>query len=92
MQYSLPMPRGGKHAVNPILVEDQRVPQNRPSKMALRKVDALSPDYDSLSSPFAMNDVYSRAASLGIRPNRSKNQKKNPNEWSIRTGNRKRHK
>lgn len=89
-RYSLPLPKGGKHAVNPILCEDQPIPHNRPSKMALKKIDALSPDFDALSSPFALNDIYSRAAHLGIRSNKSASQKKNPNEWSIRTGSKKR--
>jgi len=88
-RYSLPMPRGGKHSVNPVLVEDQPIPDNRPPKMALQKIDVLSEDYTALSSPFVVNDLYSRAAYLGIRANKSKNQKKNPNEWSKRTGNRK---
>lgn len=88
-RYSLPMPKGGKHAENPVLCEDQRIPHNRPAKMALQKIDALSPDYEVLCSPFAVNDVYSRAASLGIRSDKSRNPKKNPNEWSKRTGNRK---
>lgn len=86
------MPKGGKHAVNPVLVEDQPIPHNRPAKIALQKYDVLSPDYEALSSPFTVNDIYSRAASLGIRSNKSRNQKKNPNEWSTRSGNKKRHK
>ena len=88
-RYSLPMPKGGKHAVNPVLCEDQPIPHNRPAKMALQKIDVFSPDYEALSSPFAVNDVYSRAASLGIRSNKSKSQKKNMNDWSKRTGNKK---
>lgn len=91
-RHSLPMPQGGKHSMNPILVEDQPVPHNRPPKMSLQKTDIFSPDYEVLSSPFAINDVYSRAASLGIKCNKTKNQKKNPNEWSKRTGNKKRNK
>ncbi|XP_035210207.1 RNA-binding protein NOB1-like [Stegodyphus dumicola] len=89
-RYSLPMPKGGKHAVNPVLCEDQPIPQNKPPKSALQKIDALSPDYEILPSPFAKNDVYSRAALLGIRTNKSGKTKRNPNEWSKRTGNRKR--
>ncbi|OTF78442.1 RNA-binding protein NOB1-like protein, partial [Euroglyphus maynei] len=36
-KYSLPMPRGGKHANNPILCEDQRIPQQRKSKTAVEE-------------------------------------------------------
>ncbi|XP_054707464.1 RNA-binding protein NOB1-like [Uloborus diversus] len=86
-KYSLPTPKGGKHAVNPILCEDQPIPHNRPTKMATQKIDVLSPDYEARSSPFAVNDVYSRAASLGIRSNKSRHHRRNPNEWSKRTGN-----
>ncbi|XP_067144807.1 RNA-binding protein NOB1 [Centruroides vittatus] len=66
-RYSLPMPKGGKHADNPLLFEDQPIPQNRPSHLARKKVDVFDPDYIANSSPFAINDVYSRAANLGIR-------------------------
>lgn len=75
-RYPLPMPKGGKHTNNPILVSDQPVPQNRPSKMGILKTDALNEDYIAGLSPFAMNDVYSRAANLGIHGRRrtSRNQ------------------
>merc|ERR1719233_1313303 len=36
-KFSLPAPKGGKHAVNPKLVEDQREAQQRLSKKALKK-------------------------------------------------------
>lgn len=85
-KYSLPQPRGGKHAENPVLCEDQPVPQNRPSKSALAKVDMFSPDYETRSSPFAMNDVYSRAAQLGIRKANISVSKRNPNEPVRRVG------
>lgn len=64
------MPKGGKHSNNPILSEDQPRPQNLPSKKALIRTNALDPDYVAQSSPFATRDVYSRAAQLGIKPNR----------------------
>jgi hypothetical protein len=66
------MPRGGKHANNPILSEDQPRPQNLPSKKSLIKNNPLDPDYTCLSSPFATKDVYSRASALGIKPNSSR--------------------
>ena len=39
------MPKGGKHANNPILVEDQREAQKRASKLGRTKTNALDPDY-----------------------------------------------
>lgn len=44
-QFPLPAPRGGKHSNNPILSEDQRVPQQRPTRLAMKKTNALEPDY-----------------------------------------------
>ncbi|KAK9882484.1 hypothetical protein WA026_021825 [Henosepilachna vigintioctopunctata] len=66
---SLPRIKGGKHPNNPILVEDQPMPDNRPSKLARIKNDPLSEDYIAGFSPFITRDVYSRSAMLGIRPN-----------------------
>ena len=37
-KYSLPAPRGGKHAWNPRLTEDQREPQQRLSKRSMQQV------------------------------------------------------
>jgi len=42
---SIPMPRGGKHAVNPILFEDQRIPKQMPTRVARTKTDALDENY-----------------------------------------------
>merc|ERR1719334_2409229 len=68
---TLPPPRGGKHSTDPIVFEDQRVPHNRPSKMASKStVDALDVDFVARDSPFATNDVTSRAALMGINHNR----------------------
>ena len=64
---SIPLPRGGKHANNPILVEDQRVPQNRLPRKALAKTDVWAENYECEVSPFAPTDVDSRAFRLGIR-------------------------
>ncbi|XP_002413180.2 RNA-binding protein NOB1 [Ixodes scapularis] len=86
-RFSLPTPKGGKHAKNPILCEDQPVPQNRLSKMALSKVDALDPDYLSRNSPFKVNDVYSRSANLNVRLDHLGS--RNPNQVKRNTGNHK---
>ncbi|KAM3918160.1 RNA-binding protein NOB1 isoform 1-T1 [Leptodactylus fuscus] len=67
MRYSLPAPQGGKHASNPHLVCDQQFPQQRLSKKARSKTDVFNPDYIAGASPFAENDIYSRAANLNIR-------------------------
>ncbi|XP_041078313.1 RNA-binding protein NOB1-like [Polyodon spathula] len=67
MRYSLPKPQGGKHANNPHLVEDQHFPQQRLSRKARQKTNVFDPDYTAGGSPFAENDIYSRAANLNIR-------------------------
>ncbi len=60
----LPAPKGGKYACNPILFEDQRLPQQRISKKAMQKTNALDDDYIANYSPFVMRDVDSRSALL----------------------------
>ncbi|XP_006006820.1 RNA-binding protein NOB1 isoform X2 [Latimeria chalumnae] len=67
LRYSLPAPKGGKHANNPHLVEDQRFPQQRLSKKARQKTNVFDPDYIAGVSPFAENDTYSRSANLNVR-------------------------
>ncbi|KAL3243932.1 hypothetical protein MRX96_019518 [Rhipicephalus microplus] len=86
-RYSLPMPKGGKHSTDPILCEDQPVPQNRLSKMAMSRVDVLDADYLSRNSPFKINDVYSRSAHLNMRANSQGS--RNPNQVKRNTGNHK---
>ena len=81
------MPKGGKHASNPILVEDQREAQQRASKASRIKYNAMDPDYITHNSPFAPIDTQSRAAQLGIRGNFRKRQ--NPNEMRKKHGRRK---
>ena len=80
-QYSIPMPKGGKHVTNPVLCEDQREAHQRMNKSSKVKYDILDEDYDALNSPFAPIDVSSRSAQLGIR-NHKHNYKnrRNPNE------------
>lgn len=81
-KFSLPRFKGGKHANNPIMCEDQRVPQQRPSRMALTKTNPLDPDYIAGMSPFVMRDVNSRAAILGVQPGAEIKywMRKNPNQ------------
>ncbi|KAK6725730.1 hypothetical protein RB195_004196 [Necator americanus] len=72
LKHSLGAPKGGKHAVNEKLFEDQRMPQNRMAKV---RVDPFG------ESPFAIHDVTSRSAMLGIRKlNNKQKQRRNPNE------------
>ncbi|XP_067651419.1 RNA-binding protein NOB1-like [Haliotis asinina] len=66
LKFSLPTPKGGKHANNPILVADQPFPHQRPTKKSLKSMDVFDPDFMALESPFCRNDVTSRAAQLGI--------------------------
>lgn len=76
------MPKGGKHAANPKLVEDMPAPQNRISNKARAKMNVFDPDYVANSSPFAINDVTSRAAQLGIRSHKGEShywERRNPN-------------
>jgi len=81
-RFSLPAPQGGKYALNPVLVEDQRVPQQRLTKLARQKNNPLDPDYIAGFSPFTMRDVSSRSVVLGLhRKHEFKHwMKKNPNE------------
>lgn len=80
-KYSLPKPQGGKHAINPRLVEDQPRPHQRPSRLAKTKTNALDPDYTVGLSPFAIKDVYSKSAMLGFKGSAQKQwMKRNPNE------------
>lgn len=44
-KYSLPKIKGGKHPNNPILVDDQPMPDNRPSRLARTKNNPLDDDY-----------------------------------------------
>ncbi|NWY90502.1 NOB1 protein, partial [Loxia curvirostra] len=67
LRYPLPAPQGGKHANNPHLVEDQCFPQQRLSRKARQKTNVFDPDYVAGASPFAENDVHSRAAHLQLR-------------------------
>ncbi|GFT30202.1 RNA-binding protein NOB1 [Nephila pilipes] len=89
LRYCMPLPKGGKHSMNPIVCEDQPIPQNRPGKKALQKINALDEDYVAQSSPFTYNDLTSRAFKKGIRPNKTHQIKGNPNASTKRTGNKK---
>ncbi|XP_075979511.1 RNA-binding protein NOB1 [Anticarsia gemmatalis] len=69
-KFSLPTPRGGQHFQYPILTEDQHIHKRFATKMARGKTNALDPDYTAGFSPFAMRDVNSKSAVLGVRANK----------------------
>lgn len=81
-RFPLPMPKGGKHTNNPILCEDQPMPEQRPSRLARIKNNPLEDDYIAGYSPFVMRDINSKSAMLGIRPDGTVKywMKRNPNE------------
>lgn len=99
-RYSLPTPKGGKHSTDPILFEDQRIPQHRVSKLTVSEKKILNcdsilsdPGYIVRDNPFAVKDVYSKASRF------TRNQKivqfqakKNPNQVPHATGNKKKSK
>ncbi|XP_042207077.1 RNA-binding protein NOB1-like isoform X2 [Homarus americanus] len=93
MKYSLPTPKGGKHGRNPILVEDQREAKRFSSKMSRKKINPLHEDFDPHHIPFAVHDVYSRAAQLGYIAGKNHYhhywEKRNPNEPKRTTGKKK---
>lgn len=82
LQYKLPLPKGGKHAVNPRLVADQPEAQNRIGNRSRAKMNVFDPDYVANSSPFSLTDVTSKAAQLGIR-----SQKGHTHNWERRNPN-----
>ncbi|XP_040569740.1 RNA-binding protein NOB1 isoform X1 [Lepeophtheirus salmonis] len=95
-KFSLPKPVGGKYAINPLLAEDQNLPQQRQTRLARQKTDALSDDYLAGSSPFILRDVNSKSAIVGTPGVGIMNNfywmKKNPNEVGRGTGNRRKKK
>ncbi|XP_059617370.1 RNA-binding protein NOB1, partial [Phlebotomus argentipes] len=64
---SVPLPRGGKHSRNLLLVEDQPMPHQMPSRVARTKTDAMHEDYTAGFSPFVARDVNSKSAMLRNR-------------------------
>jgi len=92
-KFSLPKPAGGKHAVNPILCEDQQFAQQRKTKMARAKNDPMNPDYICGNTPFMKNDVTSVSAMMGVdKTSKQYWLRKNPNAVGKNTGNRKKKK
>jgi len=96
-KFSLPAPKGGKHGVNPRLVEDQREAHQRLSKKALMASNPPAEDFVEGNSPFYVKDVTSKSAMLGLHGHGKGNAevpgqywaRKNPNSSRKCTGNRK---
>lgn len=94
-RFSLPAPKGGKHGVNPRLMEDQPESQQRLSKKAILKNNPMDPDYIAGNAPFLTKDVTSKSAMLGLKgsalgqakPSGVYWTKKNPNSGTKNTGN-----
>ena len=82
----MPHFKGGKHSNNPIICEDQPMPQQKPSRLSRTKNNPLNDDYVAGYSPFVMRDVTSKSAMLGIRPHIEMKHwmKRNPNDKSRR--------
>ncbi|MFH4976134.1 hypothetical protein AB6A40_002843 [Gnathostoma spinigerum] len=70
LKFSLPAPKGGKHAIQPRLFEDQPMPQNRLARCHQDPLD---------DSPFVMHDITSRSAALGLRSMMNRTSRPNPN-------------
>ncbi|ROT79903.1 hypothetical protein C7M84_001381 [Penaeus vannamei] len=60
----LPMPKEANTRY-PILAADQKEAKKHASKLSYKKINPLHVDFDTLNSPFAVRDVYSRASQLG---------------------------
>jgi len=99
-RFSLPAPKGGKHSVNPRLVEDQREAQQRLSKKALLATNPTQDEFVPGNSPFYIKDVTSKSAMLGLQGQGKGNaavpglywDRKNPNAVKKNTGNRRKKK
>ena len=79
LQYSLPLPKGGRHADNPITAPDQRVTY-KDRRRRMNKVNPLDPDYVARHSPFTMKDVTSRGAQIAFAKGGRGGRRKNPNQ------------
>ncbi|XP_022084009.1 RNA-binding protein NOB1-like [Acanthaster planci] len=91
LKYPLPLPKGGKHADNPVLVEDQPIPQNRLSRKAQMKTDVFNTDYIAGNSPFALKDTTSKSVQLGVRNfvSSAAHHRRNPNQVRSKKGRKK---
>lgn len=78
LRYSLPQPKGGRHAHNPVLAPDQKITY-KAKRSRQPNVNPLHPDYIAQSSPFAMKDVTSRGAQVLFHEKGRVGGRQNPN-------------
>jgi len=89
-KFSLPTQQGGRYSVNPLLTADQRIPQQKRTALAYAKTNAMADDYIAGHETFALNDVNSKSAMLGMGQGQGKHwARRNPNAVGRKTGNRK---
>ena len=94
-KYSLPAPKGGKHAWNPRITEDMPEPQQRLSNKARQRNNPMGEDYLASNSPFVTRDTTSKSAMLGLAGSNKGNampagfywNQRNPNAVRKNTGN-----
>jgi len=86
-KFPLPAPRGGKHAQNPRLFEDQPMPQQRIKKKAMQKNNPMDSDWIAGNSPFTIKDVTSRSAMLGLRDQGNRQTHVTGNYWDQKNPN-----
>ena len=72
------------------MTADQRIPQQKRTALANVKTNAMGDDYVAGNGPFAMHDVNSRSAMLGMGQTQGNHwARRNPNAVGRKTGNRK---
>ena len=76
-QYSIPLPKPGRHANNEILAEDQKQSVQRMPK-SKDTANAFDADFIARTSPFVYKDVTSKAFNKGFHLKH--NSRRNPNE------------
>merc|ERR1712020_368011 len=85
-KFSLPKPAGGKHAINPLMTADQRIPQQKRTALARAKTNAMADDYVAGDGPFSTRDVNSKSAMLGMGVGQGNHwAQKNPNAVGRKT-------
>ncbi|XP_029212428.2 RNA-binding protein NOB1-like [Acropora millepora] len=87
-KFSLPLPRGGRQGLGPVLTEDQPRSHNRLPRSKDR-VNVFDADYVTRASPFLTKDVNSRACQLGYHLKGSLKER-NQNQVRKKSGRRKR--
>ena len=72
------------------MTADQRIPQQKRTALARAKTNAMADDYIAGHDTFALNDVNSKSAMLGMGQGQGNHwARRNPNAVGRKTGNRK---